>query len=143
MITTKTISLSVLLLFGAVAAGLFWLGGSLHKPLVLDGEEIIEIRPGGSLAGVMAQLNQRGILGQGNDALQRRISVRGYSMLTDVSKRLHVGEYRLREDDTLITLLNRFERGDVIQRSFTLIEGWNIRDLRHALATAPGLESSS
>lgn len=142
MIKTKTISLSVLLVFVAAAAGLFWLGGSLHKPLVLQGDEVIEIRPGGSLAGVMAQLTERGVLGEGTDALLRRMSVRGYNLLTDVSKRLHVGEYRLREDDTLITLLNRFERGDVIQRSFTLIEGWNIRDLRHALLNAPGLKSS-
>lgn len=141
MLKTKTISLAVLFVFVATAAGLFWLGGSLHKPLVLQGEEIIEIRPGGSLAGVMARLNERGMLGDRTDALLRRISVRGYNLLTDVSKRLHVGEYRLREDDTLITLLNRFERGDVIQRSFTIIEGWNIRDLRRALANAPGLEN--
>src|SRR5690606_19791265 len=49
---------------------------------------------------------------------------------------LHVGEYVLREGMTPRELLEAMSRGDIVQHRFTIVEGWNIRELRAALARA-------
>lgn len=136
---TKLLSLSVLALVFVSAVGLFWVSGFLHRPLPLMQAQVIEVGTGQSLSGITAQLSQRDLLGAGYEETLRKVAVRGYDVATGVSRRLHVGEYQLTPGDSLIDFLGRLERGDVIQRSFTLIEGWNIRDLRHALAKAPSL----
>jgi UPF0755 protein len=63
-----------------------------------------------------------------------------------VLRRLQAGEYALTDGVTPRQLLQRIERGDVIQHRFTIIDGWNFRELRQMLArntvltqTLPGL----
>ena len=136
---TKLLSLSVLALVFVSAVGLFWVSGFLHRPLPRMQAQVIEVGSGQSLSGITAQLSQRDLLGAGYEKMLRKVAVRGYDLVTGVSRRLHVGEYQLTPGDSLIDFLGRLERGDVIQRSFTLIEGWNIRDLRRALTKAPSL----
>ncbi len=139
MLKTKLLSLGVLALLLAFTVGLFWVSGFLHRPLPLEQTQVIEVAPGQTLSGITAELSQRDLLGEGHGKFLRKLAVRGYDFATGVSRRLHVGEYELAPGDTLISFLDRLERGDVIQRSFTVIEGWNIRELRQALAHAPGL----
>ena len=139
MIKIKLLSLSALALMLAVAVGLFWVSGFLHRPLPVTETQVIEVGQGETLSGITAELSRRQLLGEGHERFLAKVAVRGYDMATGVSRRLHVGEYQLSAGDTLISFLDRLERGDVVQRSFTLIEGWNIRELRTALARAPGL----
>lgn len=56
---------------------------------------------------------------------------------TGAAGRLQVGEYALREDTSPRALLQAMRDGKVVRRMFTIIEGWNIRDLRAALRKAP------
>ena len=62
---------------------------------------------------------------------------------TGAAGRLQVGEYALREDTSPRTLLQAMRDGKVVRRMFTIIEGWNIRDLRAALKKAPLLEQKT
>lgn len=74
------------------------------------------------------------VFGDGYPAEFRRLGARLYSSLTDMDGRMHVGEYRLQPGDSLLSLLEKMDRGEVIQRSLTLVEGWNFRELRVRLA---------
>jgi len=62
---------------------------------------------------------------------------------TGAAGRLQVGEYALREDTSPRALLQAMRDGKVVRRMFTIIEGWNIRDLRAALRKAPLLEQKT
>jgi UPF0755 protein len=50
---------------------------------------------------------------------------------------LQVGEYAFAPGTTPRDLLVRMRDGKVVSRRFTIVEGWNIRQLRAALAKAP------
>ncbi|HQX92310.1 MAG TPA: endolytic transglycosylase MltG, partial [Thermomonas sp.] len=56
---------------------------------------------------------------------------------TGAAGKLQVGEYALPIDTTPRRLLSAMRDGKVIHRSFTLVEGWNLRDLRAALRKVP------
>lgn len=139
----KHIGILVLLLVVTGIAALFWLAGHVHRPLELgEQERLIVIERGTSLHGLLRQLDREGVLGDAQESRRRRLGARLYDLATDVSRRIRVGEYVLRPGDTLVDVLVRVEHGDVLQRPFTLIEGWNMRELRAALANAPGLRQT-
>lgn len=56
-----------------------------------------------------------------------------------VAGRLHAGEYALTAGMTPRDLLLNMAAGKVVQRNFTIVDGWNFRDLRQALAKADKL----
>ena len=56
----------------------------------------------------------------------------------DAAGKLKVGEYALAPELTPRELLQRMREGRVIQYRVTLVEGWNIRQVRAALAAAAG-----
>lgn len=121
---------------------LFWLLGHVHRPLKLDAPYVLEVSVGSGLGNVLARLRQDGLLGNRHQALRRHLGVRLYDLGTGVSQRLHTGEYLIQPDDTLLHLLSKLERGEVLQRSITIVEGWNLRELRRALGEAVGLRQT-
>ena len=56
-----------------------------------------------------------------------------------VAGRLHAGEYALTAGMTPRDLLLNMAAGKVLQRNFTIVDGWNFRELRQALAKADKL----
>jgi len=56
-----------------------------------------------------------------------------------VAGRLHAGEYALTAGMTPRDLLLNMAAGKVLQRNFTIVDGWTFRDLRQALAKADKL----
>lgn len=136
--------LLLLVLAGAMALGaVFTLAGSLHRPLQIDDEQMLFLAPGSSLSQVLADAAADGWLGEGIDRQARMLAARAWGRLTGVSQRLQVGEYRISDADSLWSLLERLQRGDVVQRSFTLVEGWSLAELRAALARVEGLKVAS
>lgn len=127
--------------FTAIGA-VFWLAGHVHRPLEIGQERLIVVEPGSSLNALLRQLDQEGVLGEPQEARRRRLGARLHDLFTDVSQRIRVGEYSLKPGDTLLQVLLRVEQGEVLQRALTLIEGWNMRELRAALAAAPGLRQT-
>lgn len=62
---------------------------------------------------------------------------------TGAAGRLQAGEYALPAGITPRALLAAMRDGKVLRRRFTIVEGWNIRDLRAALAKVPLLRHAT
>lgn len=134
--------LLVSLLIGAMALVVFgatWVGYLLQRPLALETPYVLYVPEGSSFSGALFQLQEDGVLGGASTSRQRRLGARAYAMISDVDERMHAGEYRLAPGMSLLQLMGKLRRGDVMQRSFTLVEGWNIRELRRHLGTAEGV----
>lgn len=101
-----------------------------------DGEHILEVERGDSFDDVLRRLRKLGIR-EGYDAYWKALAWE-----QGVITRLQVGEYSLGHGLTPVQLLDKLENGDVIQHRFTLIEGWNFRELRLALAREASLEQT-
>ncbi len=56
------------------------------------------------------------------------------------TQQIQAGSYELTEPITPLALLRRLTRGDAMQSAIQLIEGWNIRQVRAALAAHPDLK---
>ncbi|MFL6592883.1 MAG: endolytic transglycosylase MltG [Luteimonas sp.] len=91
----------------------------------------VSVEPGDSFTTVLAKLRVEGVR-QGHalewQALGRELGAAG---------KLQVGEYALQPGTTPRALLQHMRDGKVIGHRFTIVEGWNIRDLRAALQRAP------
>jgi len=91
------------------------------------------VEQGDSFSDVLARLQSQGVRGGTRlewQALARELGAAG---------RIQVGEYALEPGTTPRELLLRMRAGKVIGHRFTIVEGWNIRDLRAALGRAEPL----
>jgi UPF0755 protein len=99
------------------------------QPLSLpQASTVLMIERGDGFRTVIRRLRSAGI-GQGHDLMWKALA---WEM--DAQRRLQAGEYALDDGITPRELLLRLARGDVIQHRFTIVEGWNFRELRQALA---------
>ena len=100
----------------------------------IDAGETLVVERGDSLPRVVARLREAGVR-EGHrlewQVLARQLGAAG---------RIQVGEYALEPGTTPRALLEQLRDGDVIGHRFTIVEGWNIRELRAALAKATPLE---
>ena len=142
MRSIKRLALLALLALVATAAGGAWLAGYLHRPLVIDDAMLLDVPRGTTLSGLLGRMERDGMLGEPRQAALGKASVRLYDLFSGVSQQIHVGEYRMLPGDTLMTVLEKLETGAVLQRTFTLVEGWNFRELRAAMADLQGLEQT-
>lgn len=93
----------------------------------------VEIHSGESLRSVIASLRDAGV-DAGNDIEWQLLAAR-----MGVRSKMQVGEYAIKPDLTPEQLLHDISTGKVIQYNFTIVEGWNMRDLRTALKAAPNM----
>ena len=108
-------------------------------PLPVAQERLLRVQPGTHFETVLQDLVAKGDLGPSSIASSRRLLARVYARLTGLGTRLQVGEYPLMPGDSLMAILTRVGRGEVMQRSFTLVDGWSFRQVQSALASAPAL----
>ncbi|MGY0634424.1 endolytic transglycosylase MltG [Luteimonas sp. A478] len=99
----------------------------------IDEGQTLVVERGDSFLRMLDKLREAGI----SDG--HRIEWQLLARRLDAGGRLHVGEYRLEPGMSARTLLLAMREGRVIRHRFTLVEGWNIRELRAALATATPL----
>lgn len=120
----------------ALTAAAAWLYGQLHAPLNLGADSAaLLVERGQTVSGIAAQLRDRGHV---RHALPLRIYVRWSGR-----ERIHAGEYRLVAGQSVLDLLDRLERGDVIRYSITFPEGWTLAQWRAALAGEARLRAVS
>lgn len=100
---------------------------ALKQPLVLAEERLLEVPAGSTPTGLLSRLEDEGVL-------EGSLWLRLYWRFNLDGKGLHSGEYRLTPGQTAGDLLDQWQRGDVVQYSLTLVEGWTFRQLRTALA---------
>jgi UPF0755 protein len=140
--------LVVLLLVGLFSAALLlgfsaWkYDAALKQPLNLTQEQLLDVPAGATPTGMFNRLEADGVL---DGAFWLRL----YWRFNLDGQPLHSGEYRMAPGMTAQGLIGLWQRGEVVQYSLTLVEGWNFRQVRSALAkhekivqSLPGLSDS-
>lgn len=122
------------LLVGLLVAFAAWQQhAALHQPLKLTDEYLVDVPAGATPGGVLNRLEADGVLDQA-------FWLRLYWRFNLRNQPLHSGEYRLVPGATASDMLDLWRRGEVLQYSLTLVEGWNFRQVRAALAREKRLE---
>jgi UPF0755 protein len=131
------LSLGLLIVGVAVIAGtgLWWWS---QQPLGLPSDEPIDLRvvPGSGARGVAAGVVRAGV--KSNETL-----LHVWLRLSGKADALKAGTYEIEPGDTPAKLVDKIVSGRQSLRSVTFIEGWNIWQLRAALAKAPLIKNDS
>ena len=130
----KTLLAIILLLGLALGAGAFWW---LHQPLdtrqaTLD----LSIEPGTSPKAIAQAVADAG-------AQTSPTLLFAWFRLSGQSRQIRAGSYEIAPGTSPRMLLNMLVRGEESLRSVTLVEGWNWRQVRQALAKADSLKPDS
>nr|VFJ98003.1 MAG: UPF0755 protein [Candidatus Kentron sp. LFY] len=99
----------------------------LQTPLHIDGDAaLLVVKPGMSLRSIAVELSDRNILPHPAHLIWEAVR-RG------IARKIKIGEYRLEPGLTPRELLDKLIEGKVLQRTLTIIEGWNFRELMRAV----------
>lgn len=123
--------LTLLVLLALAAAGA-WLYGYASRPLSVRHPADFILEPG-SFNRAAEQLQAQGII---DDV--RPFIVLGRLLRAD--KRIKAGSYELAAPTSPLQLLNKLTAGDTTMVAVKIIEGWNWRQLKAALAANPNLK---
>jgi UPF0755 protein len=122
----RSLLIVAVLVMGAFAF-IAWKGmQSLDEPLGVATVVRFKVSPGTSFSHVASDLHARGIV-----ASPRAWS--WYARSQDTAVAIKAGEYAIEPGMTPRQLLSRMVRGEVVFYSFTIIDGWRVRDLLEAL----------
>ena len=131
----------LLLETGLVLAGLC-LGAAAWKihsareqPLNITQEELLDVPKGTTPTRTFYRLEADGVI---KDAFWLRV----YWRFNLAGQPLHKGEYRMQPGMTVEGLIDLWKRGEMVQYSLTLVEGWNFHQVRLALAKDEKLEQT-
>lgn len=133
--------LLLLLETGLVLAGLLlgasaWkLHSALEQPLNLSQEQLLDVPAGSTPTSTFNRLQADGVIRDG-------FWLRLYWRFNLQGQPLHSGEYRMTPGMTAEGLIGLWQRGEVVQYSLTLVEGWNFRQVRNALAKSDKLQQT-
>ena len=123
----------LLLEMGLVLAGLAlgwsaWkINSTIEQPLQVTQERLLDVPTGTNPNRMFYRMEGDGLL---KDAFWLRL----YWRFNMINVPLHTGEYRLTPGMTVEDLFEVWRRGEVVQYSMTLVEGWTFRQVRTALA---------
>lgn len=132
----KRLALLLLAVAALAAVSGYWLVNRwLATPLPIDGDVVFSIEPGSSFNRVSRALADAGVV-------ERPEWLGWYARATGAAGQIHAGEYVITAGTTPETLLEQFVSGDVRLYSFTIVEGWNLRELLAALARHEAIEST-
>jgi UPF0755 protein len=123
----------LLLVLVALVGGGAWLWqrytGFADAPLPgLHAGDTLVVERGDSLATVVAHLRANGV------EAGHRVEWLALARQLGAANKIQVGEYALEPGTTPRLLLVAMRDGKVVSKRFTIVEGWNIRELRAALA---------
>ena len=124
------------LLAGLATAGIWQMNRFMTSEVNLPADSAaFEIPPGSSFAAVTGKLVDKGIID--NDFWFRL-----YARWSGAAGGIHAGEYIIAQGATPKSLLEQFTSGAVRLYSFTIIEGWNHRDLLQALHAHDAIDAT-
>lgn len=121
--------LGFLLLIGSIGVGWAWMQYQefVATPIKVEADGVVyQVRKGASLAAVARDLEAQGVI---DDARY----LNWYGRYTGQANKIRAGEYLLTEDLVPDSLLALMVSGKSIDYSLTLLEGWNIRQVRAAV----------
>ena len=126
----------VVVIMVAVVAVTLYVGRFMDTPVTVPDDGVsFEITAGSPFAAVSQDLEERGII---RDARLLQL----YARWAGLASSIQAGDYRISAGTTPAELLKQFTSGAVQLYSFTIIEGWNHRDLLKALQKHPQVEPS-
>lgn len=129
----KIVVAAVVLVLLAASFVTYW----AHSPIRSDQTPLaFTIRPGSSLASTVQQMEDAGV--PVNGVL--------FSLLTRITGRsgkLKAGNYELKPGATPMRLIDQLARGEYVQESLTVIEGWTFKQMRKAMAAHAGLKQDT
>ena len=116
-----------------IAGAYFW---ATRQPLPLpQSPYAFNVKPGATLRSVARELRAAAII----PADWTLVALgRAYG----VDRVIKAGNYEISEGITLAALLAKLTQVDVTQSAFTIVEGWNMRDLRAALKANAAIKST-
>ncbi len=123
---------------GAVAAGsiaVHRVRAELDRPLPIAVPIVYRIAPGSSLARIAAGLHRRGVL-----PAPRLWAL--YARWRGEAGAVRAGEYELRPGLSARGLLEKLVKGEILLRSFTIVDGWRVADLLAAMRASPYLTTT-
>lgn len=118
-----------LILLSSIAGGWAWMEYRDFRASTLavgEGGTVYEVKRGATLASVARDLQQEGMIGNAR-------YLEWYGRYTGQASRIRAGEYRLDGALTPDSLLALLVSGKTIEYSLTLLEGWNIGQVRAAV----------
>lgn len=117
----------------AMGAVYYW----VNQPLLLPSPKVdILVPKGATPASIATLINQASItLSPAAFVLMARV--------TELDTKIKAGGYQLVQGDSPLRILRRMAQGDVTSRQITLVEGWNLRQIRAALAQHPDIKQSA
>ena len=123
--------LLIFLVVLALGAGAAWW---LHAPLGMGKDTVdLSIEPGTSPRGVARAVADAGV------HVDPRV-LYAWFRVSGQDRQIRAGSYELDRGTTPRSLLQKLVRGDEALRSVTLVEGWNFRQMRAALAASEQLK---
>jgi UPF0755 protein len=131
-----------LVLVVAIGAAAFWVWqrytSFADAPMAgIETGETLLVERGDSLPVVVRKLRAAGV------RAGEQIEWRALARQLGAAGRLQVGEYALEPGTSPRDLLVAMRDGKVLHHRFTIVEGWNIRELRAALAKATPLKQEA
>jgi UPF0755 protein len=125
----KAVLAAVALLLGLAG----WSAYELQRTLTLPGESAeVRIAAGTSVRGIAMQLRAAGVPVNSWEFVLA-------ASLTRTARSLRAGRYRFEHETSLLGLLDKFRRGDVVRSQLTVLEGSRFADLRKLIADSPDL----
>ncbi|MCD2342838.1 endolytic transglycosylase MltG [Ideonella azotifigens] len=126
--------LALLLLAGLAAAGAAWWW--TEQPLPLRGTRVeLSIEPGTSPREVAEQWVQAGVDVPAELLYQ-------WFRWSGQSRKIRAGSYEIEAGVSPKALLDKMVRGEQVLELLRIIDGWNLRQVREAVAKAPGLRNT-
>ncbi|GFM87934.1 aminodeoxychorismate lyase [Pseudomonas cichorii] len=137
MIRKILVLLEIAVVLAGLALGFAWWQQreALRQPLNVTQEQLLDVPVGSSPSLVLNRLQADGVI---KDAFWLRL----YWRFNLAEQPLHSGEYRMTPGMDVQALFGVWKRKEVVQYSLTLVEGWNFRQVRAALAKQPKLEQT-
>jgi UPF0755 protein len=128
------LALALVLVTGAAGVGAYtW----LQRPMSLSADVVdLQVDPGSNPRSVALQVQKAGVDVSPELLFQ-------WFRLSGKARQIKAGSYELAVGVTPLTLLDKLTRGDEALRAVTFVEGWNIRQVRAALARAPDLKQNT
>ncbi len=116
----------------AVGSAYYW----VHHPLELPTERVdILVPPGSTPLSIAKLMNQAGV------PVNQQAFV-AMARLGELDKTLKAGGYQIQQGDSAWVILKRMAMGDMTQRQLTIVEGWNLKQIRAALSQQPDIKQT-
>jgi UPF0755 protein len=128
--------LAVLILGAAVAITVVWMDyrSFLDTPMNVDEQGLVyTVKPGSNFIHIVRDLNKKGII-------RKPAYLLWYARWNADVHKIGVGEYELTNTTTPVDLVHKLERGDVVQYSITVVEGWTFAQMMETIAANPYLD---